>query len=448
VPPKTRYARAGDLNIAYQVVGDGPVDVVLSPGAWTHLDLQWDVPPLAAFLERLASRCRLILFDKRGTGLSDRLPPTVVPSVDGRIDDIVAVMDAARSSKAILFGTLGGGAVAGTFAATYPERALGLILFGTFGKLEPDTGLLSRIADSEEVALDRIEREWGSESVTLAFWAPSLVTEDDLKDDVLRLARSALSPGSARTLFHMGFKVDWESVLSSIDVPTLVMHRSGDLVVPIRQGRKLAEQIPGARFVELDGMDHFMWVGDQDALFREVDAFLEEVEPHVRSERALRAVLFTDIVGSTEVAARLGDRDWNELLARHHAMVRECLAAHEGREVDTAGDGFFATFERSAPALECAVSVTNTVRELGLQVRAGVHTGECDLVGGKPSGIAVVIGARVAALAGVGEVLATRTVKDLVAGSGIGFEDAGSHELKGVPGLWELYRVSRDGSWT
>ena len=270
--------------------------MVLSPGAWTHLDLQWDVPPLAAFLERLASRCRLILFDKRGTGLSDRLPPNVVPTVDERIDDVVAVMDAARSSKAVLFGTLGGGAVAGTFAATYPERTLGLILFGSFGKLEPDTGLLSRIADNEAIALDRIEREWGTESVTLAFWAPSLANDDDLKETVLRLARAALSPGSARTLFQMGFRVDWESVLASIDTPTLVLHRTGDLVVPIRQGRKLAECIPGARFVELDGLDHFMWVGDQDAVFREVEPFLSELEPHAGNERGLRAVLFTDIV--------------------------------------------------------------------------------------------------------------------------------------------------------
>jgi pimeloyl-ACP methyl ester carboxylesterase len=440
--PRTRYARtAGGFNIAYQVVGDGAVDVVLSPGAWTHLDLSWDVPPLAAFLERLASRCRLILFDKRGTGLSDRPPPTAVPSVDERIDDVVAVMDAARSTKAVLFGTLGGGAVAGTFAATYPDRALGLILFGTFGKLEPDTGLLSRIADSEEIALQRIEREWGSESVTLAFWAPSIMDDDDLKELVLRLARSALSPGSARTLFEMGFRVDWESLLPSIDTPTLVLHRTGDLVVPIRQGRTLAEQIPGARFVELPGMDHLIWAGDQEPLFREVDAFLAEVEPHARAERGLRAVLFTDIVGSTETAARLGDAAWRELLDRHHRLVRECLAAHGGREIDTAGDGFFASFERSAPAITCAMSITRDVRELGLEIRAGVHTGECELVAGKPTGIAVVIGARVAAMAGAGEVLATLTVKDLVAGSGIAFEDRGAHELKGVPGTWDVFRV-------
>ena len=444
--PKTHYARAGHLNIAYQVVGDGPIDVVLSPGAWTHLDLQWDIPPLAHFLERLAARCRLILFDKRGTGLSDRLPPTQVPSVDERIDDVVAVMDATRSSKAVLFGTLGGGAVAGTFAATYPERALGLILFGTFGKLEPDTGLLSRIADSEEVALDRIEREWGNESVTFAFWAPSLVTDDELKESVLRLARAALSPGSARTLFEMGFRVNWESVLGSIGTPTLVLHRTGDLVVPIRQGRKLADQIAGARFVELEGMDHFIWAGDQDAVFREVDAFLSEVGPRARAERSLRAILFTDIVGSTEIAARLGDRDWSDLVEQHHRLVRERLGRFDGHEIDTAGDGFFASFERSAPAIGCALEITRDVRDLGLEVRAGVHTGECEVVAGKPGGMAVVIGARVAALAGAGEVLTTRTVKDLVAGSAIAFEGRGDHELKGVPGRWDLFRVLHDGS--
>jgi class 3 adenylate cyclase len=356
------------------------------------------------------------------------------------------VMDAARSTTAVLFGTLGGGAVAGTFAATYPERAVGLILFGTFGRLEPDTGLLSRIADCEDVALDRIERECGTESVTLAFWAPTLANDDELKGSVLRLARSALSPGSARTLFEMGFRVDWESVLASIDTPTLVLHRAGDLVVPIRQGRKLAECIPGARFVELEGMDHFMWVGDQEALFREVETFLSDLEPHVRTERSLRAMLFTDIVGSTEVASRLGDRAWRALLEHHHRLVRERLVRFGGREIDTAGDGFFASFERSAPAIACAVAITTDVADLGLEVRAGVHTGECELVAGRPSGIAVVIGARVAAMAGAGEVLATRTVKDLVAGSGIAFEERGSHELKGVPGRWEVYRVRPDTS--
>jgi pimeloyl-ACP methyl ester carboxylesterase len=264
VRPRTRYAKVGGYNIAYQVVGDGPVDIVLSPGAWTHLELSWEVPPLAAFLERLAASSRLILFDKRGTGLSDRLPPDEVPNVEERIDDIIAVMDAVGSARAVLFGTLGGGAVAGTVAATMPERTHGLILYGTFAKLEPDTGLLSRIADSQEVALDRIEREWGSESVTLAFWAPSLIMDDDLKEAALRLARSSLSPGSARTLFAMGFRVDWESVLPSIGVPTLVLHRSGDLVVPLRQGRKLAERIAGARFVELPGIDHLVWAGDQE----------------------------------------------------------------------------------------------------------------------------------------------------------------------------------------
>ena len=441
MPPKTRYAKAGTYNIAYQVVGDGPFDIVLSPGAWTHLELSWEVPPLAGFLQRLASFGRLIVFDKRGTGLSDRLGPDVVPSVEERIDDIVAVMDAAKSERAVLFGTLGGGAVAGTVAATYPERTLGLILFGTFGKLEPDTGLLSRIADSQEVALDRFEREWGTEGVSLAFWAPSLVNDDELKEAALRLARSAVSPGSARTLFGMGFRVDWGHILPSIGVPTLVLHRAGDLVVPVRQGRALADAIPGARFVELEGMDHFIWAGDQDPVFREVERFLAEIRPRVGSQRALRTVLFTDIVGSTERAASLGDRAWRDLLAHHHRVIREQLARCGGVEIDTAGDGFFAAFERAGAALECAGAISRDVRDLGLQVRAGIHTGECEVVDGRPQGVTVHIGARVAALADPGEVLVTGTVKDLLMGSGLAFTERGEHELKGVPGRWQLHRA-------
>jgi pimeloyl-ACP methyl ester carboxylesterase/DNA-binding CsgD family transcriptional regulator len=273
---KTRYAKAGSVNIAYQVVGDGPVDLVLSFGWVTHLDLAWSVGPLARFLDELASFSRLIVFDKRGTGLSDRVHPDTLPRLEQRMEDVVAVMDAAGSERAVLFGTLGGAAMCGLFAATHPERAAALLLYGAFGKLEPATGLLARLADTQELALDRVEREWGTEGVGLAFWAPSLLDDEETKAAYLRLTRSGASPGSARSLMTLGYQIDWEAVLPSIRTPTLVLHRTGDLVVPLRQARKLARDIPGARFVELPGIDHLIWAGDQDAVLEEARSFLAE----------------------------------------------------------------------------------------------------------------------------------------------------------------------------
>jgi pimeloyl-ACP methyl ester carboxylesterase/DNA-binding CsgD family transcriptional regulator len=274
---RTRYAKAGSVNIAYQVVGDGPVDLVLSFGWVTHLDLAWSVPPLARFLDRLASFSRLIVFDKRGTGLSDRVHPDTLPTLEQRTDDLVAVMDAAGSERAVLLGTLGGAAMCGLFAATHPERVDALLLYGAFGKLEPDTGLLARLADTQELALDRVEREWGTEGVGLAFWAPSLLDDEETTSAYLRLTRSGVSPGSARSLMRLGYQIDWEAVLPRIRVPTLVMHRTGDLVVPIRQARKLAEGIPQAHLVELPGIDHLIWAGDQDAVVDAARGFLAEV---------------------------------------------------------------------------------------------------------------------------------------------------------------------------
>jgi pimeloyl-ACP methyl ester carboxylesterase/DNA-binding CsgD family transcriptional regulator len=296
---RTRYAKAGSFNIAYQVLGEGPIDFVLSPGWVTHLDLAWTVPPLARFLEKLASFSRLILFDKRGTGLSDRVQPDTLPKLEQRMEDVLAVMDAANSERAVLFGTLGGGAMCGLFAATYPERSVALILYGAFGKLEPDTGLLARLADTQELALDRVEREWGTEGVGLAFWAPSLLEDDETKAAYLRLTRSGVSPGSARSLMKLGYQIDWEAVLPRINVPTLVLHRTGDLVVPIRQARKLAEGIPDARFVELPGIDHLMWAGDQDAIVDAARSFLEEAGAGSGSDTALPGLVNTGELGLT-----------------------------------------------------------------------------------------------------------------------------------------------------
>jgi class 3 adenylate cyclase len=426
VNPRVRYAKTGSVNLAYQVVGDGPVDLVLSPGWVTHLDLAWDIPQLARLLRRLASFSRLILFDKRGTGLSDRVSSEDLPTLEQRMDDIHAVMDAAGC---------------GLFAASNPERSIALILYGTFGRLEPDTGLLSRLAGSEEAALDRIEREWGTDGVGVAFWAPSLVDDEPARDAYLRLSRSSVSPGSARALMQLGYQVNWEAVLPAIRVPTLVLHRSGDLVVPVRQGRKLAEGIPHARFIELPGVDHLMWAGDQDAVVEEVRRFLAEVHPRAAGNRVLATILFTDIAGSTEALSRMGDHAWRDLLAEHRRSVRSSLAAFGGNEVDTAGDGFVATFQGPARAIECASTILDETESLGIQVRAGIHTGECEVSDDGITGVAVHVAARVMAGAEPGQILVSKTVKELVAGSGIRFEDRGPYTLKGVPGEWDLFAV-------
>ena len=442
---RVRYTKRGGFNIAYQVIGEGPVDIVLSPGWVTHIGLAWDVPDLARFLRRLASFSRLILFDKRGTGLSDRISRDALPTLEQRMEDVLAVMDAASSERAVLFGTLGGGATCGLLAATYPERALALVLYGTFGRLEPATGLLARIADTQEAALDRLEREWGTESVGVAFWAPNLVGDDPAVSAYLRMLRASVSPGSARALMQVGYQIDWEVVLPSIHVPTLVLHRTGDLVVPIDQARRLAEGIPGARFVELPGIDHLMWVGDQDSVIDEVRTFLAQVGPTALTDRMLATILFTDVVESTGVRSRMGDRGWRDLLRAHRAVVRANLERFGGREAETAGDSFLVTFRGPAQAIRCADAIINATAPLGLQVRAGIHSGECELVEEGLRGIAVHIAARVSAVAGAGEIVVSRSVKDLAAGSGIRFGDRGAHALKGVPGEWELFQASLDG---
>jgi class 3 adenylate cyclase len=444
--PRTRYARNGGMNIAYQVLGEGPVDLVLSPGWVTHLDLQWNVRPLAAFLERLASFSRLILFDKRGTGLSDGIDPSRLPTHEERMDDIRAVMDATKSERAVLLGTLGGGAMCGLFAATYPERARGLILYGTYATWGRDVGLVRRLADTWEAGLERIEREWGSEGTGVAIWAPTVLDDEDATEAFLRLTRSALSPGAARSYVELGYRIDWTDMLPRVEVPTLVIHRSGDLIVPVTCGRELAEAIPGARYAELDGLDHLMWAGDAGQVLQEIEDFLARVAPTgpdlgSAHTRALATVLFTDIVGSTDRATALGDRAWKELLERHHAIVRALLSRYRGREVDTAGDGFFATFDGPARAVRCALEILEGVRPLGLRLRAGVHTGEVETIDGKVGGIGVVVGARIGAMAGADDVLVSSTVKELVMGSDLRFDDAGTHELKGITGTWQLYRA-------
>ncbi len=445
MPPRIRYAKSGRFNIAYQVLGEGPVDLVLAMGGYTHLDLQWDVQPLAEFLERLSAFSRVIVFDKRGTGLSDGIDAKRLPTLEERMDDIRAVMDAAGSERAVLLGTLGAGAMCGLFAATYPARARGLILYGTFPTWDRDAGWVRRLADTFEEALERVEREWGTEGVGIASWAPSMLGDEVMTESYLRLTRSALSPAAARAYMELGYQMDWSDVLPRLQVETLVMHRTGDLIVPVASAKALASEIPDARYVELAGNDHLMWAGDAGSVLYEIEEFIRTVDrapdlgvPHTS---ALATVLFTDIVGSTDHAARLGDRAWKELLERHHATVRAGLARYSGREIDTAGDGFFATFDGPARAARCALEIQETLHSIGLEIRAGVHTGEVETIDGKIGGMAVVIGARIGALAGANEVLVSSTVRDLVIGSELRFEPAGSRELKGVPGTWELYRA-------
>ena len=436
--PSTLYAKSGDVNIAYQVVGDGPLDLVFVPGFVSHLDLDWDEPRSAYFLRRLASFSRLIRLDKRGTGLSDR--PGGLPDLETRMDDVRAVMDAVGSERAALFGYSEGGPMCILFAATYPERTSALVLYGSFAKRrDPDEDYpwAPTWATRQQYA-DEIERTWGLDA-DIRRVAPS--ADEAMGKWWATRAHAAASPGAARELILMNSQMDVRHVLPTIRVPTLVMHRTGDLDSSPDEGRYIAERIPGARFVELAGVDHVPWV-DPDQIVDEVEEFLTGVRRGPEPDRVLATVVFTDIVGSSTRAAELGDRAWRELLEAHHAEVRRQLVRFGGTEVDTAGDGFFAAFDGPARAIRCASAIRDAVRPLGLEIRAGVHTGECERVDGKFSGIAVHTGARVAAKARAGEVLVSQTVKDLVAGSGIEFEDRGAHELKGVPGEWRLYSVA------
>jgi pimeloyl-ACP methyl ester carboxylesterase len=435
--PEVRYTRSGVVNIAYSVVGEGQRDVVLVPGFISHLELDWEEPRYAHFLARLASFSRLIMFDKRGTGLSDR--PGGLPDLETRMDDVRAVMDAAGSERAALFGYSEGGPMASLFAATYPDRTTALVLYGIYAKRrDPDADYpWAPTWHERQRYAEEVEREWGRES-DLGTMAPG--ADEALTRWWRARARAAASPGAARDLILMNSQIDVRNVLPAIGVPTLVIHRSGDRDSRADEGRYVAEHIPGARYVELDGEAHAPFI-DADQILDEVETFLTGREPVPQPERVLATVLFTDIVGSTAKAAELGDARWRDLLGQHHAKIRRQLERFQGHELDTAGDGFFARFDGPARAIRCAYAITAAVRDLGLEIRAGLHTGECEVMDGKVGGIAVHIGARVAKAAAPGEVLVSSTVKDLVAGSGIEFRDRGVAELKGVPGEFRLFAV-------
>jgi pimeloyl-ACP methyl ester carboxylesterase len=438
-PPKTEYARAGDLHIAYQVVGDGPLDLVYVPGWVSHIEQAWEEPSLARFLNRLASFSRLIVFDKRGTGLSDRLPNAELPPLEARMDDLRAVMDAAGSGRAAVFGFSEGGNLSALFAASHPERVTALVLFGTFSKrLRTPDYPWAPTAEQRREFCEEVEREWAN-GIDLSRYVPSKLGDEAFLRRLSAYFRNSASPGAAVALLRMNTEIDIRNVLPAIHVPTLVINRTDDPSVHVEEGRWMARQIPGARFVELPGTDHMPWVGDQDAILDEAQEFLTGVRPEREPDRVLATVLVTDIVGSTRHAARLGDRAWSELLARHHALVRRELVRFHGREVDTAGDGFFATFDGPARAVGCACRIREAVSALGIEIRAGLHTGEIELADGQVRGIAVHTGARIAAAAQPGEILVSSTVKDLVSGSGLAFEARGTHALKDIPRAWELF---------
>jgi class 3 adenylate cyclase len=434
----THYAKSGEASIAYQVMGEGPVDLVSVGGPASHLDVEWENPVAARAYERLASFSRLVRFDRRGTGLSD--PVESPPTLEQQMDDLCAVMDAAGLEQAALWGgsDVGLGAM---FGGTYPERVTHLILWGVSARGEDIV-----TPETTERMLDALEHYGEGRFVQL--YAPSRVGDKQFEDWWGRYVRASASPGMARKILELLLQSDLTDILPTIRVPTLVHHRTGDKLIPVELGRDLASRIPNARFVETPGIDNYPWTGNWET---EVEPILDIVEEFLtgergshESDRVLSTVLFTDIVGSTERAATLGDRRWRELLGKHDGIVREHLARWRGHEVKTVGDGFLATFDGPARAVQCADAIVAALEGVGIRVRAGVHTGECELIGDDVGGIAVHIGARVMAHAQEGEVLASSTVKDLVAGSGLSFSERGAHELKGVPGEWRLFALDRD----
>ena len=438
--PATRYAKSDEVSIAYQVVGDAPVDLALVLGFATHLDMQWEAPPMARFFERLASFSRLMLFDKRGTGLSD--PVSAVPTLEQRVDDVRAVLNACGSERAALFGISEGGPMSVMFAAAHPERVSALILHGAMGRTTEaaDYPWASPAEALRESAAQFIAPYWGRDARgTVELFAPSMADDPRAVELVERLERSAASPAMVWRIFEMFLDIDVRAILPTINVPTLVLHRRGDRVVNWRAGRELASQIPNARYVELPGIDHLPWAGDPGPVLGEVEEFLTGTRSLPETDRVLATVMFTDLVGSTERAAAVGDARWRDLLAEHQVSVRRELAHFRGHEVKTLGDGFLATFDGPARAIRCAHAIATDGRSLGLEVRVGLHTGEVELVGQDVGGIAVHIAARVADLAAAGEVLVSSTTKELVAGSGLRFVERGTRRLKGIADEWRLF---------
>lgn len=437
---RTQYARSGDVNIAYQVVGDGPIDLVVTWGWLSHIEVFWEDPDIADLLARLAAFSRLIIFDKRGTGMSDRVTESELPTLEQRMDDVRAVMDAAGSRRAALLGISEGGTLSILFAATHPDRTSALVLFGSWATwLKEDGYPWAPTLEQHQEAMAMMRVQDPSEPFNLERFAPSKLNDEDFKKRMARYGRMSASPGAALALYQMTIHMDVRDVLPSIHVPTLVLHRAGDRMIYPQNGRYLADHISGASYVVLPGNDHLAWVGDREALVGEIEEFLTGTRHAPETDRVLATVLFSDIVGSTAKAAKLGDKDWKALLARHDSAVRRQLERFRGREVKTLGDGFLVTFDGPARAVRCAEGIIQELNSLGLEVRAGIHTGEIEVIGDDIGGIAVHIASRIGAIAGPGEIVVSSTVKDLTVGSGIVFEDRGMQALKGMSDPWQLY---------
>jgi class 3 adenylate cyclase len=446
VAAETRYARAGDLHIAYQVVGDGPIDLLFLADWVNHIELQWEEPHQERFLEALASFSRLILFNPRGMGASDPIPITDAPTVEQWMDDARTVLDEVGAERPALFGAGIGGVICSLFAATYPERVRALVLFNSTSRSTQDLPDYPFGSPPEmvEILRELVQQSWGTPqnvATMLPVLAPEEAADPRLQAWLGRMERMAASPGMAAAVQRMLLSIDIRHALSAIQAPTLVMHRVGVRILTVQMGRYLGQHIPGAIYKELPGAAHAYWAGDQQTLLDEVEEFLTGSRSAGPPDRVLATVLFTDIVGSTATAAQLGDRRWKEVIREHEAIIDRELARHRGRHIHTTGDGVLAMFDGPARAIRCAVAIRDAVRATNLEIRAGLHTGEIELQGSDVAGIAVHIGARVSAMAGPGEILVSRTVVDLVTGSGLEFEDRGSHVLKGVPGEWQLFSL-------
>ncbi|HLX34085.1 MAG TPA: adenylate/guanylate cyclase domain-containing protein [Candidatus Limnocylindrales bacterium] len=439
--PVTKYARSGDVHVAYQTVGDGPIDLVFIDQWWSNVDAQWDLPPLARTLDRLASFSRLILLDKRGTGLSDPVPLGGLPTLEEWMDDIRAVLDAVGSERTALLGGIGAGYLAILFAATYPERTSALVLVDGYARLLGADDYLPSLPRSFPTQEgEAIRAGWGT-GVLLERLAPAEAQDPAVRQAFAAYERQSASPGTASAMLRMLYEGDVRRVLSAIRVPTLVIGHAQSARVPIEHTRYLAEHIEGATYIELPGAENLPWAGDPGPLLAQVQEFLTGIRPREESDRVLATILFTDIVQSTQRLAELGDERWRLLLGAHDRAVREELQRFRGREIETTGDGFLAIFDGPARAVRCAAAIRDAMRPLVLEIRAGLHTGEVALVDDQVRGIAVHIAARVAALAAPSEILVSATVKDLVIGSGISFQDRGLHVLKGVPDEWRVYRA-------
>jgi class 3 adenylate cyclase len=435
-----RYAKSGDLNIAYVTEGDGPLDLVWIPPWISQVEYLWSEESLTRVMERLTRFARVITFDRRGAGLSD--PLSGAPTLEEQMDDVLAVMDAAGSQRAAIAGTLEGGPMATLFAATHPDRVSALVLYATFARATWAPGYeWAWPAEERQRAMDEAVDHWG-EGLVAGSVAPSLTNSPEFMEWAGRLERLAASPSTIKRIFDLIGKFDVRDVLPSIRVPTLVLHRRDDSFIKIEHSRYMAERIPGAELVELAGGDNMFSIGDSEALLGEIEEFLTGERQEAEPDRMLATVLFTDICESTRHAAAMGDRSWRFMLERHDALFRRALDRHRGREVKRTGDGFLATFDGPARAIRCAADVADSVGSIGLQVRAGLHTGELEVMDGDLGGLAVHIAARVLDHAEPSEVLVSSTVKDLVVGSGIDFEERGAHELRGVPGEWRLFSVS------